>query len=102
MQLRNFIPRPTFHYSYLGDSYECRIALPPHAAFQTIVGPVCKMSSLSKQLVCLEACKLLHQMGALNDHLLPAIDKPPENDLDVKSKDPASGAGMFFLYGDAR
>ncbi|CAL8995994.1 unnamed protein product [Prunus brigantina] len=90
---KNFIPRPTFHYSYLGDSYECRIALPPHAAFQTIVGPVCKMSSLSKQLVCLEACKLLHQMGALNDHLLPAIDKPPENDLDVKSKDPASGAG---------
>ncbi|XP_018503569.2 endoribonuclease Dicer homolog 3a isoform X1 [Pyrus x bretschneideri] len=83
-----FTPNPTFHFSYLGGSYECKITLPPNAAFQTLVGPACKKSSLAKQLVCLEACKQLHQMGALNDHLLPVIDVP-----DVKRKEEASGAG---------
>lgn len=73
--------------------------MPPNAAFQMLVGPACKKSSLSKQLVCLEACKKLHQMGALNDHLLPATNEPSKNDLDVKSKEPSSGAsraGMFL------
>ncbi|XP_009363041.2 endoribonuclease Dicer homolog 3a-like isoform X1 [Pyrus x bretschneideri] len=83
-----FTAKPTFHISYLGESYECKITLPPNAAFQTLVGPVCKKSSLAKQLVCLEACQQLHQMGALNDHLLPVVDVP-----DVKRKEQASGAG---------
>ncbi|KAM5566198.1 endoribonuclease Dicer [Rosa sericea] len=88
-----FVPRPAFQFSYLGDSYECKITLPPNAAFQTLVGPACKNSALSKQVVCLEACKKLHQLGALNDHLLPSTDKPLEKDINVESKGPASGAG---------
>ncbi|KAL6216878.1 hypothetical protein ACLB2K_010096 [Fragaria x ananassa] len=88
-----FIPRPAFQFSYLGDSYECKITLPPNAAFQTLVGPACKNSALSKQVVCLEACKKLHQLGALNDHLLPSTDKPLEKDIITESKGPASGAG---------
>lgn len=68
--------------------------LPPNAAFQTIVGPVSRNSQLAKQLVCLEACKKLHQMGALDDHLLPSIELPSERDIIVKSKESASGAGM--------
>lgn len=88
-----FIPKPDFQFSYLGDSYECKITLPPNAAFQTLLGPACKNSALSKQLVCLEACKKLHQLGALNDHLLPSTDKPLVNDINGKGKEPASGAG---------
>lgn len=68
--------------------------LPPNAAFQTIVGPVSQNSHLAKQLVCLEACKKLHQMGALDDHLLPYIELSSEQDISVKSKESASGAGM--------
>lgn len=68
--------------------------LPPNAAFQTIVGPVSRNSHLAKQLVCLEACKKLHQMGALDDHLLPSIELPSEQDIIVQSKESTSGAGM--------
>ncbi|GMN63272.1 hypothetical protein TIFTF001_032343 [Ficus carica] len=89
-----FIPKPSFQISYVGEgSYECKITLPPNAAFQTLVGPLCSSSQLSKQLVCLEACKKLLQIGALDDHLLPSTEKPLERNLTVKSKEAASGAG---------
>ena len=72
------------------------MTLPPSAAFQTIVGPVSRNSHLAKQLVCLEACKKLHQLGALDDYLLPSIKELSEKDLIVKSKESASGAGMYM------
>ena len=72
------------------------MTLPPDAAFQSIVGPSSRNSSLAKQLVCLEACKKLHQMGALDDHLLPSIKELPEKNLTVKSKESASDAVMYM------
>lgn len=92
--VRYFTPKPFFHFTYLEGMYECKLTLPPNAAFQTIIGPGNKNSHLSKQLVCLEACKKLHQMGALDDHLLPYVEEPSENDIIVKSKGSAAGAGM--------
>lgn len=88
-----FVPRPNFQFSFIEGSCECTMTLPPSAAFQTIVGPVSRNSHLAKQLVCLEACKKLHQLGALDDHLLPSIKELSEKDLIVKSKESASGAG---------
>ncbi|KAF3446126.1 hypothetical protein FNV43_RR11305 [Rhamnella rubrinervis] len=101
-----FTPKPNFESSCLEGYYECKISLPPNAAFQTLLGPKSKTSNLSKQLVCLEACKKLHQMGALDDHLLPSVDEPSiinpsikSNEApstinsSVKSKEAASGAG---------
>ncbi|XP_062101177.1 endoribonuclease Dicer homolog 3 [Humulus lupulus] len=89
-----FTPKPTFKCSYVGQRlFECRIMLPPNAAFKTLVGPVSKNSHLSKQLVCLEACKKLHQLGALDDHLLPSTEESSEKSVAVKSKEAASGAG---------
>ncbi|XP_059458543.1 endoribonuclease Dicer homolog 3 [Corylus avellana] len=88
-----FAPKPNFHFSCIEGSYKCKMTLPPNAAFQTIDGPLSRNSHLAKQLVCLEACKKLHQMGALDAHLLPSIEEPSEKDLIVKSKESGSGAG---------
>lgn len=60
---------------------------------------MCKNSHLSKQLVCLEACKRLHQMGALDDHLLPAVEVSPDKHVNTNSKETASGPGMYaFIF----
>ncbi|XP_057957753.1 endoribonuclease Dicer homolog 3a [Malania oleifera] len=88
-----FTPKPNFQVSLLGGLYECQLTLPSSAAFQTIVGPLCKNSHLAKQLACLEACKKLHQLGALDDRLLPAVEEPSENDFIIRSKESSSGAG---------
>uniref|UniRef100_A0A5B7CE62 Uncharacterized protein n=1 Tax=Davidia involucrata TaxID=16924 RepID=A0A5B7CE62_DAVIN len=88
-----FTPKPIFQFLLSGESYQCKLTLPPNAAFQTIVGPLNKNSHLSKQLVCLDACKKLHQMGALTDHLLPFNEEPTENGSNLKSKESTSGAG---------
>lgn len=75
------------------------MTLPPNAAFQMITGPLCRTSHLSKQLVCLEACKKLHEAGALSDHLLPLNEESMEIDSTMKSKELYAGAGKcMYMY----
>ncbi|XP_007012461.2 PREDICTED: endoribonuclease Dicer homolog 3 [Theobroma cacao] len=88
-----YVPKPSFKLTFSGGLYECKLLLPVNAALQTIVGPLSRNSHLAKQLVCLEACKQLHQMGALDDHLLPTIEEPSQNHCVPKGKDSGSGAG---------
>ncbi|PSS19311.1 Endoribonuclease Dicer 3a like [Actinidia chinensis var. chinensis] len=88
-----FTPKPIFQFLLSGESYQCKLTLPPNAAFQTLIGPPSKNSHLSKQLACFDACKKLHQMGALNNHLLPFNDEPSESDSTSKSRESTSGAG---------
>ncbi|XP_011002830.1 PREDICTED: endoribonuclease Dicer homolog 3-like isoform X2 [Populus euphratica] len=89
---RYYTPKPTFQFEVFEQSCHCAMKLPPNAAFQTLVGPTCRNQQLAKQLVCLEACKKLHQMGALDDHLLPSVEEPSEIAV-VKSKSTSAGAG---------
>ncbi|XP_061374875.1 endoribonuclease Dicer homolog 3a isoform X2 [Gastrolobium bilobum] len=88
-----FCAKPTFEFLPMEGGYKSKIILPPNAAFHTMVGPSGKDVRLAKHLVCLEACKKLHQMGALNDHLVPFIEDPSEADHIVENKELNSGAG---------
>ncbi|XP_054814842.1 endoribonuclease Dicer homolog 3a-like isoform X2 [Prosopis cineraria] len=72
---KHFNPKPIFEFFDLEGGYQCKLSLPPNAAFQTIVGPLSRNAHLAKQLVCLEACKKLHKMGALDDHLCPSVEE---------------------------
>ncbi|KAG1355238.1 hypothetical protein COCNU_07G013500 [Cocos nucifera] len=90
---RYFIPKPSFQLLVKDGLFECTLTLPPNAAFQTMVGPLCSNSNSAKQLASLEACKKLHELGALNDHLLPFPEEPLETDIAGINKDYASGAG---------
>ncbi|XP_068323627.1 endoribonuclease Dicer homolog 3a-like [Pyrus communis] len=90
---RYFTPKPTFDFGISERLYQCRITLPPNAAFLTTVGPLSSNTHLSKQLVCLEACKKLHEMGALDDHLLPLVQEPLEDDLIPERRELSAGAG---------
>ncbi|MCL7031503.1 hypothetical protein MKW94_015389 [Papaver nudicaule] len=88
-----FQPKPIFQLQLIGGAYECILTLPPNAPFQRLAGPAVVNSHLSKQLVCLEACKQLHQCGALDDHLLPYIEEPLEIDVIKSNKNYSAGAG---------
>ncbi|KAI4337204.1 hypothetical protein L6164_015649 [Bauhinia variegata] len=76
--------KPIFEILPSGGSCKCKLTLPPNGAFLS------RNNHLAKQLVCLEACKKLHQMGALNDHLLPSL-QPSENDRISNKKQSNSG-----------
>lgn len=89
---KSFSPKPDFELLTEGNLYTCKLTLPPNASFQTLIGPVAGSSRASKQLVCLDACKKLHQMGALNDRLLPFNQVSPQKDSTLKSKAVASVA----------
>uniref|UniRef100_A0A7N0U744 Uncharacterized protein n=1 Tax=Kalanchoe fedtschenkoi TaxID=63787 RepID=A0A7N0U744_KALFE len=78
--------KPTFQLEMTEGMYQCKLTLPPNAILQTVVGPLARSSHLSKQLVCLEACKELHQMGGLDDHLLPSTEDTSQNISTVNQK----------------
>ena len=101
---RYYTPRPTFEFKYFDQLCECRIKLPPSAAVQMVVGSTSRSRTLAKQLACLEACKKLHEVGALNDNLIPSIKDPAVTSVSVsKSKDTLAGAGIIkalcFFFG---
>nr|GLL32084.1 endoribonuclease Dicer homolog 3 [Ipomoea trifida] len=88
--------KPNFETMLLGEFHRCKLTLPQKAAFQTIIGPDSSNARLAKKLVCLEACKKLHELGALNDHLLPTGSKPPKKDPNLNGQSTqisTSGAG---------
>ncbi|XP_020248629.1 endoribonuclease Dicer homolog 3a [Asparagus officinalis] len=88
-----YSPRPNFQYNTHDGSSECTLILPPGAAFQKLVGPLCRNNQKAKQLVCLDACKKLHQLGALDDHLVPIIEETLDIELSKGDKKSAAGAG---------
>uniref|UniRef100_A0A0E0M8Z7 Uncharacterized protein n=1 Tax=Oryza punctata TaxID=4537 RepID=A0A0E0M8Z7_ORYPU len=90
---RYFMPKPSFEVTIEDGSFKCTLTLPPNAAFQSIVGPLSSSSNLSKQLVSLEACKKLHQLGELNDHLVPLTEEPMDTDFATADEKCISGPG---------
>ena len=47
------------------------LKLPPNAPVRELIAPPNVEPALAKKLLCLEACKQLHQIGALDEHLQP-------------------------------
>ncbi|KAF8378092.1 hypothetical protein HHK36_029428 [Tetracentron sinense] len=66
---RYFRPAPIF--SIDKESSVCTLQLPKSCPIQTV--PVQGNNNMLKQLSCLEACKKLHEIGALTDNLLPEL-----------------------------
>ncbi|GAB4816128.1 hypothetical protein N2152v2_003174 [Parachlorella kessleri] len=70
--------RPLFRTEQLGqDSFRTRIFLPNNCPLATADGLEQPGRRLAIAAAALEACKRLHQLGALNDHLLPAMSEEP-------------------------
>ncbi|RLN24659.1 hypothetical protein C2845_PM07G32210 [Panicum miliaceum] len=88
-----YTPRPTFQFTHYGDGYECTVTLPSSAMFQLLVGPKARSMQKAKRLACLDACKRLHQLGALDDHLSLSAEEPPLDNLS-KASICSSGAGL--------
>ncbi|TKY74841.1 Endoribonuclease Dicer-like 3a [Spatholobus suberectus] len=85
--------KPSFEFMPVEGGYQCTLILPRNAALQKITGPPGGDIRLARYLACFEACKKLHQMGALNEHLVP-FTKDPSEDVHIgKNKESSSGAG---------
>ncbi|RLN16547.1 hypothetical protein C2845_PM02G11130 [Panicum miliaceum] len=90
---RYYMPKPSFDVALKDGSYQCTLIMPPNAAFRSIVGPPSSTCNLAKQLVSLEACKKLHQLGEFNDHLVPLTEEPTNIDTAVTDGKCLSGPG---------
>lgn len=91
---RFYIPKPMFELEQCcNGSYKCKLVLPPSSAFQTLEGPTERSCHKAKQSACLEACKKLHQMGALDDYLCPC---EPQSEKDFMRPATTDGEGIML------
>lgn len=76
--IRYFHPKPQFFYYDDADGMVCSIILPANAPVHQIVSSPQSSIEAAKKDACLRACKALHEIGALNDYLLPEQDDKQE------------------------
>ncbi|KAK1378826.1 Dicer-like protein 4 [Heracleum sosnowskyi] len=77
-----FKPKLEFSYFDEEDGTVCQIILPSNAPIHQVLGAPQSSKDAAKRDACLEACKQLHQLGALTNYLLPEQDDENE---DLKS-----------------
>ncbi|KAJ2229039.1 Dicer-like protein 1 [Coemansia sp. RSA 1286] len=54
--------------------FRCVLSLPSNAALRKVVGPYMPKKKLAKQAAVYRAAKKLHQLGAIDDNLIPVCD----------------------------
>ncbi|VAH83278.1 unnamed protein product [Triticum turgidum subsp. durum] len=69
--------KPLFEFTNHGDGFVCTLTLPSSDMLPPLVGPKARSKKKAKQLVCLDACKQLHQLGVLTDSLCLSVEEPP-------------------------
>ncbi|XBI21034.1 hypothetical protein VPH35_062214 [Triticum aestivum] len=69
--------KPLFEFTNHGDGFVCTLMLPSSDMLPPLVGPKARNKKKAKQLVCLDACKQLHQLGVLTDSLCLSVEEPP-------------------------
>ncbi|KAM3353503.1 hypothetical protein ACQJBY_024588 [Aegilops geniculata] len=69
--------KPLFEFTNHGDGFVCTLTLPSSDMLPPLVGPKARNKKKAKQLVCLDACKQLHQLGLLTDSLCLSVEEPP-------------------------
>ncbi|KAK1669062.1 hypothetical protein QYE76_057221 [Lolium multiflorum] len=93
---------PSFESMDHGDGFVCKLTLPFSDVLPPLVGPKARSKQKAKQLVCLDACKQLHQRGILDDSLCPSFEKPPPGSDGVgttKRKELHGTTGVHALSG---
>ncbi|KAJ2441923.1 Dicer-like protein 1, partial [Coemansia sp. RSA 2424] len=54
--------------------YRCKVTFPSNAALRQVAGPLMPNKKLAKQLTAFRAAKKLHQLGAIDDNLVPVSE----------------------------
>ncbi|WAQ82840.1 hypothetical protein PtA15_3A204 [Puccinia triticina] len=66
---------PEYEMSWLGDTFKCQVTLPPMAALppsqRTFTGLEMPTKRDARRSAAFEACKVLRELGVLNEHFLP-------------------------------
>ncbi|KAJ2780724.1 Dicer-like protein 1 [Coemansia interrupta] len=60
--------------------FRCVLMFPSNAALRRVVGPFMPRKKVAKQVAMYRAAKKLHQLGAINDNLIPVMEAEPESD----------------------
>lgn len=76
-----FIPKPEFFCFDVLEGTVCQIILPSNAPIHQIISSPQSSKDEAKKDACLQACKELHQLGALTNYLLPELEDENEESM---------------------
>ncbi|KAJ1957571.1 Dicer-like protein 1 [Linderina pennispora] len=66
--------------------FRCSLTLPANAALRRINGPAMPTKKLAKQVTSYRTAKKLHQVGAIDDNLLPVVEVKPNLSATIGKK----------------
>ncbi|KAG0332354.1 Dicer-like protein 1 [Podila horticola] len=68
--------KPVFHVAQDGAAYYvCNLTLPPLAPIQEVLSDGATSKDMARRSAAFKACKQLHELGALDDHFEPFVEK---------------------------
>ncbi|KAJ1860662.1 Dicer-like protein 1, partial [Coemansia sp. RSA 2703] len=70
----------------VANVYRCVLTFPSNAALRKVVGPFMPKKKVAKQVAMYRAAKKLHQLGAINDNLIPVVEADSDSDSEPKSQ----------------
>ncbi|KAJ1723103.1 Dicer-like protein 1 [Coemansia erecta] len=70
--------------------YRCVLMFPSNAALRKVVGPFMPKKKTAKQVAMYRAAKKLHQLGAIDDNLIPVVEAGPEPEPESNSQPAAA------------
>ncbi|KAI8326541.1 hypothetical protein GQ54DRAFT_1762 [Martensiomyces pterosporus] len=74
---KNKVPKPK-----LVQLFSCAVTLPANAAIRQVAGPAMPNKKLAKQVAAYRMAKKLHQIGAIDDNMLPVVVSSSKASLD--------------------
>ncbi|KAJ2888417.1 Dicer-like protein 1, partial [Coemansia aciculifera] len=76
--------------------YRCKVTLPANAALRQVSGPLMPNKKLAKQVTAFRVAKKLHQLGAIDDNLVP-VNELGADELELSKDD----SGSLDILADA-
>ncbi|KAK9768192.1 Dicer-like protein 1 [Basidiobolus ranarum] len=88
-------PLPNFEMTNEGSGFVCRLIMPKNSPIREVTGDFVPSKRLAKQSAALKACIQLHELGALDDRLLPINPNQDDEDEDDPDDAPDSLEGTW-------
>ncbi|GJJ70535.1 endoribonuclease Dicer [Entomortierella parvispora] len=90
-------PRPEFEIISSDDAgFICDLTLPANAPIRLLQSDRTSTKSMAKKSAAYKACELLHQLGALDDNLLPIVFKNEEDNIENVSPTDKENKNVFY------
>ncbi|GAA5984285.1 hypothetical protein JCM10908_006124 [Rhodotorula pacifica] len=85
-------------YEFGDRQFSCTVVLPSASKVRVVTGPLCANARIAKREAAFSACRVLRNVGSLDEHLLPLRTLPPEEVVEEGATEPVGSKKRQVEY----